>query len=83
MFPIRFKRPALLCMAMLTVVLSGCGLIQKVVDESKSVALSRFLQANQNTASRFLLPKCPEYGCGRYAAFHDGACLATENPRRF
>ncbi|WP_284737706.1 hypothetical protein [Escherichia coli] len=33
MFPIRFKRPALLCMAMLTVVLSGCGLIQKVVDE--------------------------------------------------
>lgn len=25
MFPIRFKRPALLCMAMLTVVLSGCG----------------------------------------------------------
>lgn len=26
MFPIRFKRPALLCMAMLTVVLSGCGL---------------------------------------------------------
>ena len=28
MFPIRFKRPALLCMAMLTVVLSGCGLIQ-------------------------------------------------------
>ena len=38
MFPIRFKRPALLCMAMLTVVLSGCGLIQKVVDESKSVA---------------------------------------------
>ena len=37
MFPIRFKRPALLCMAMLTVVLSGCGLIQKVVDESKSV----------------------------------------------
>lgn len=36
MFPIRFKRPALLCMAMLTVVLSGCGLIQKVVDESKA-----------------------------------------------
>ncbi len=42
MFPIRFKRPALLCMAMLTVVLSGCGLIQKVVDESKSVASAVF-----------------------------------------
>ena len=31
MFPIRFKRPALLCMAMLTVLLCACGLNQKVV----------------------------------------------------
>lgn len=83
MFPIRFKRPALLCMAMLTVVLSGCGLIQKVVDESKSVASAVFYKQIKILHSRFLLPQRPEYGCGRYAAFHDGACLATENPRRF
>ena len=82
MFPIRFKRPALLCMAMLTVVLSGCGLIQKVVDESKSVASAVSTNKSKYCIS-ISLPQRPEYGCGRYAAFHDGACLATENPRRF
>lgn len=83
MFLIHCKRQRLLCTVVLAVVLTGCVLAQKVSEGTKSMASAVFYKQNPYPASRLCFPQRPEYRYAGHAACHDGAYLATENPRKF